>query len=566
MSLRARVQDVLKHPTRAISLLAVLLCAQLWVTGCKKDSSQNPCGEITCSGHGDCVLVNEEPVCECDEGYIADGLMCVSEDEELPKSNQIVQHGVVWTFTEEVPFGRYANGDFWVVGPVTVTRITPEYDGSHHGWEVNPAHTSLQGFDHRIADYDEAAVPVLPYTANGGESLVKAVSLEPLGSDCRPCLKTAVVLTVVNEPPPDLGINAFRPPYFGQEKPLYFVDAIQTDLIPSLTFAAEPPPLEQIRGWFERVQLDHKSNWVGRAMHPEDNMPDYGSSIASRTAVGALRLMLDDPIDEKLPSLIVYIQMGIDFYHILKNGGTWPPNGGHCEGRKLPITFAALLLDDEEMQNAVVNSGPSDFGENGGMYYSEESDTNLYGQNDNSEDNYWTNIVFHTGSRTIKDPYKWIDGGQRPGGSYQFCCTAMPWKGSETALRLLPELASIWNYEIFSDYVQRWVTFGAWTQPDPCAPPTGTCTGGDNSGAECTSANEPEVCTGDDGSCDLPARWDEDYGVLYGPDGEGGCIPDTDDSDGIGRFPQLHGSNTDDGHYGSGFVDALWEEFIAPEL
>lgn len=492
--------------------------------------------------------------------------MCVPEGEEIPTTNQIIQHGVTWTFEEEVPYGRYANGDFWVVGPVTITGVSPDYNGSSHGWEVNPSDPVAQGFDHRIADFDSSRVPELPYTAGPGESLVKSVSLEPLDGDCRPCLKTAVVLTVVEEVPPGRGENVFRPPYFGVEKPLYFVDNLKTELLPSLNYSGEPPPLEQIHGWFQRVQLDHKTNWVGRHMHPEENMPDYGSSIASRTAVGALRLMLNDPVSDKMDGLVVYVQMGIDFYHILINGGSWPPNGGHCEGRKLPVAFAALLLDDPDMLDTVKNSGPRDFGENGGMYFAENAQTVVYGQQDNTEERYWTNIVHRTGSRTSKDPYGWIDGGERPGGSYQYCCLSMPWKGSETALRLFPELVPIWNHPEFSDYVERWVTFGAWTQPDPCAPPRGVCAGGDNEGADCTSANEQDVCTGENSHCDLPALWDEEYGVSYGPDGEGGCILDDDDSDGTGRFPHLHGTNADSGHYGSGFVDALWEEFIAPSL
>jgi len=78
--------------------------------------------------------------------------------------------------------------------------------------------------------------------------------------------------------------------------------------------------------------------------------------------------------------------------------------------------------------------------------------------------------------------------------------------------------------------------------------------------------NEPEVCTGEEASCDTTGSWDSDYGVTYGPDGAGGCIPDTDPSDGIGRFPLLHGSSTDDGHYGSGFANALWSAYVAPTL
>jgi hypothetical protein len=126
----------------------------------------------------------------------------------------------------------------------------------------------------------------------------------------------------------------------------------------------------------------------------------------------------------------------------------------------------------------------------------------------------------------------------------------------------MPALIPIWSYDPFFTYVERWVESGAWTQLDPCAPATGVCAGGENEGAPCTSASAPEVCTGDDAHCDLTAKWDSDYGVVYGPDGEGGCIPDEDDSDGTGRFPQLHQTNADDGHYGSALADRLWEAHV----
>lgn len=544
------------------------ICGLAWVwlsAGCDEKKKSDPCGGITCSGHGDCTLVDGEPTCGCDDGYVADGLHCVDAGGEVSTTDQVVQYGVVWTFDSPTAFGRYANGDYWVVGPVTVTAISPAFDGAHHGWEVNPDDPVEQGFDTRVADFDEGRVPLLPYTAQPGESLVKGISKAPLGEECRPCLQTAAVLTVVADVPAQNGRNMFRPPYFGSEKKAYMVDDLRTELLPQWAPVEDTPTLAEVCAWFRRVQLDHKTNWVGRALHPEDNMPDYGSSIAQRNGAGALRLLLDDPLEDKRDALIVYVQMGIDLYHMVQNGTTWPPNGGHSEGRKLPITFAAVLLDDPQMQQTVFESGHDVFGENGGMYASAAAQTVLYGQQDNSAESYWTNIVFDTGSRTIIDPYHWIDGGHRPGGSYQFCCTSLPWKISATALHLFPELIAVWNFDPFLSYVERWVTFGAWSQPDPCAPPTGVCVGGDNPGAACTSASAPTVCTGADGACDLTANWDADYGVRYGPDGQGGCILDEDPSDGTGRFPQLHGVNADDGHYGSAFADNLWEAHVTTE-
>jgi hypothetical protein len=487
----------------------------------------------------------------------------IAPDGTEPTTDRIEQYGIAWTFESPVPYGQFANGDYWVLGPVVITAVTPDFDGEHQGWEVNPADPVAQGFDVRVADFDASLVPILPYTAGAGESIVKAVSTEPLDdNDCRPCLQTAAVLTVLGEVPPDAGRTVFRPPYFGDGKPLYSTGDLHNDLLPSLAPTAGAPSLEDMGNGFRRVQLDHKTNWTGRAMHPADNLPDYGSSIAGRNAEGALRLMLDDPEADKTDLLVFYVQYGIDLYHMMIGGVTWPPNGGHSEGRKLPVTFAAALLDDREMKDAVSGAGHDQFGENGGMYYSDAAGTVLYGQAQD-ETMYWQNLAMDTGSRTLSDPYGLIDGGHRPGASYDFCCLALPWKSTAAALRIMPGLVEIWNYGPFFEYVDRWVSQGAWTQPDTCTPPDGVCSGGDNPGAACTTANETDVCTGTDAFCDGTASWDAHYGVTYGPDGIGGCIPDTDDSDGIGRFPGRHGTSVDDGYYGSAFAEEMWDAYVA---
>lgn len=481
---------------------------------------------------------------------------------DLPTTDTIEQWGITWTFDEPVPYGRFANGDYWVIGPLTVESVTPAFDGAHHGLEVNPADIVAQGFDTRVADFDAARVPALPYEAQPGESLVKAISLEPLDdAACRPCLRTAAVLTVLAEQPPDLGATVFRPPYFGAGKPLYSTNDLREEILPAYAPTPSAPAMADVLARFERVHLDHKNNWTGAFLHPTENMAEYGSSVSVENAEGALRLMLDDPPADKTDLLVAYVQLGIDLFHMLEGGQTWPANGGHGEGRKLPIAFAAALLDDAAIRDAVTGAGPAAFGENGGMYDSEAAGGVLWGQGDYTEEMYWTNLVFDTGSRTLSDPYRMIDGGHRPGWSYQFCCTSLPYKANATAAILMPEIEAMWGFDPFFGYVDRWVAAGAWSQPDPCAPPRGVCAGGDNPGAACTTANEPTICTGEEAFCDASASWEAEYGVVWGPDGEGGCILDTDESDGTGRFPLLHGTNADDGYYGSALAEELWDAY-----
>jgi hypothetical protein len=137
--------------------------------------------------------------------------------------SSVSQWGITWTFDRAYEIGQFANGDYWVKGPVTITGMSPAFDGSHHGWEVNPVPQPMtQGFDSRVGSYSASLVPALPYTAQAGQSIVKGLSIDITQTSCRPCLKTAAVLTVVAAMPPDSGRAVFRPPYVGTEKPYYY--------------------------------------------------------------------------------------------------------------------------------------------------------------------------------------------------------------------------------------------------------------------------------------------------------------------------------------------------------
>jgi hypothetical protein len=43
----------------------------------------------------------------------------------LHGATSVSQFGITWTFSADHQVGQYANGDFWVVGPVTITGISP---------------------------------------------------------------------------------------------------------------------------------------------------------------------------------------------------------------------------------------------------------------------------------------------------------------------------------------------------------------------------------------------------------------------------------------------------------
>jgi len=459
------------------------------------------------------------------------GLLAADLTEASPCVD-VVQNGVTFTFDRVYECGQFANGDWWVTpdapgGTVLLSQITPDFDGASHGWEVNPVGPSDQGFDTRIASFDAALVPELPYSARGGESIVKGISV-PEGS-CRPCLDSASILTVLDTPPPGGGVDRFRPPYVGFEKPMIPTARLRLELLPDLDPTPSAPTFADVQISFGQPWLDHKSGWQGRELHPEESMPDYGADIAAVTGDGALALMLSGDAEEKRQAAIRYVQVGLDLYTAYRNGSTWTPNGGHSPGRRLPMAMAATLLDNATMRRVVRTAPETDFGEEGSLAAGENAGIPLWGQ-PCSDEQYWQQARFDQGNKSCLDPYGYIDGGETPGESYQFCCNSSPFRGHALALRLMPELRCAWPADEFLEYVDRWVERGTHSQPDPCA--------------------------GYDGDPD-------GYGITYGPDGLGGCILDTDPSDGVGRHPDLHGSNANDGHHGSVFHGEMWDAYRA---
>ncbi len=138
------------------------------------------------------------------------------------QASSVTQRGITFTFNTNYEVGTFANGDYWVWGPVTITAMTPAYTGSENGWEVNPEVGTYHGFDAVCkyeTTYDSTRVPSLPYTSTATvESIVKIISN---GGIDRPCVATSVVLTVVGSIPANDGSTVFRPPYVGTTKPFY---------------------------------------------------------------------------------------------------------------------------------------------------------------------------------------------------------------------------------------------------------------------------------------------------------------------------------------------------------
>ncbi|NQT01279.1 MAG: hypothetical protein HQ580_04595, partial [Planctomycetes bacterium] len=151
---------------------------------------------------------------------------------------QVSQFGITWTFNRDYTVGQFANGDYWVLGPVAIIGIDPpstETNGrTINGSMVNPSPKlgSWQGYD--SAMYGNYARRFDP-NFNAGRpnnrdlsarnflvlqphsSLVSTISIPEAGHI--PQLRTAAILNVLPEPALE---GSFRPPYCGSDKAIKF--------------------------------------------------------------------------------------------------------------------------------------------------------------------------------------------------------------------------------------------------------------------------------------------------------------------------------------------------------
>jgi hypothetical protein len=491
-----------------------------------------------------------------------------------PKQKEVSQWGITFVFDRPYRTGTFANGDYWVApdapgGTVQVIEILPAVQsgpsyGWFNGWEVNPSrslHPGQQAFDYRANIYNQNLMPALPYSAKAGDSIIKAIS--DTSFDCsypvnNQCLSSAAVLTVLDTVPTQRGAIYFRPPYVKGDKSLVSINDIHWELLPSLPppSSVAAPTFQSLIAQIAPVNTDHCFAHDARARAKPS--PWYGADISTRNMEIILRLFLNDAIEDKKLLMVHFLNYGLDLFAMLEDGHGWNAAGGHGHGRAAPIAFAGTLLQRQDIMDALANAPSWKFGETDATYISPVTGMALYGEANPwgcTELNYWQSINSPTAHNVCRDPYPAttsgapggsIDGGRIPGAYYQSCCTSGQWQATFTGLELMPALKQTWQPPAFMQYVKRFLQVGAWTQGDSCAPGRGVCLGGDNAGQPCTTANS-QICTGIQ-SPGIPAKCELDmsqYGITFGPDSSmpGHCIQDTDPSDGMGRFPQLHGTN-----------------------
>jgi len=400
-------------------------------------------------------------------------------------ASSITKDGITWTFSEPVPLGQFVTGDYYVVGPVTVTAIDPAPTTSspyENGSVLNlPTANSKSGFDSRLNDgtdeswwFDASLRQYPPITLNPGDALVSSISLAQIHSlpevmrasdmSISP-VATVSVLTVLASAP---SADAFRPSYCDRNQTIYQAGALQRNLLPSLAppNPSGTPTLAQFETWYRRPWIDTNPFLFDA---PAEYMPSYGQHIAFADSYAALLLTLNFAPGEKVNLTNYLVQYGIDLYGCLQAGYGWPAFGGHRSGRKLPIIFAGILLNNDGMKN-VSTLYPNQFGEDmqtlyinqlppAGTYQQAwQGATVIYGGH------YGVDAGGQPVSAGLYGPYEqlqpvnWplLNGNEQLGEAYRRCCTSVSWVGEALAIRLLGGV-NIWNYPAFFDYADRWM-------------------------------------------------------------------------------------------------------------
>jgi len=412
------------------------------------------------------------------------------------QASAVKQFEITWTFDTNYTVGQFANRDLWVVGPVNIVGFDPPSSSVRarisNGSMINPRPQSKQGYDSAMPDnaYD-AALNVArgrsvgnPLRVPPNSSLVSTISQPTVGG--KTTLKRAAILTVLAVP---AKAGDFRPPYCGSDKtPKFNASMLDRSLLQSLRPVAATPSLKEVEGYFAAPWLDHQPYWCGDQAHPSLNMPDYGREIHTRIGVGGLMLHLDFPLAQKEMLLCRYVQLGIDLGGVVLNGGrfNWGNDGGEGGGRKWPILFAGLMLNDETLKAVGAKSGdhlyrsgygpgrePPDyihFGEDDQTFYVAQVDVEAtHSAQWNPDKRDKTRTPYEASDiglpewaiRHATDPYQ----SNKDIWTIYRNVAGPPFHGTALAALLTPGGKALWNHDAYFDYSDRYMALTAPGQP-----------------------------------------------------------------------------------------------------
>jgi hypothetical protein len=443
--------------------------------------------------------------------------LCSAGRVHAAEAASVSQYGITWTFDKPHEVGQFVTGDWWVVGPVTVTSVSPAPGPAPAGEPVTSGKsiygaTALhddktyrngsmvvlgpgkgggfthQGYDSRGVDFDASDSIVYPYQMAVNQSLISTISSEAYDAKGRlvtpfiaasvfpgwgkrqtmnTALDSAAILTCLAQAPP---ADAFRPAYAGTDKTIYETKDIQWNLLPNLKPPASTPDWDKMVRVFQRPWLDHIGDWAIQFEAPGENQPAYGGDVTHASALAATMLLLDGPKEQKQKLMISYLQYGIDLHGLAEIGRSWFSDGGHWMGRKWPLLFTSLMLNKPEIREfpvvtpdftkilyGAITLEPGSAGPPTTTIFSEDLDT-YYGTGARGQKVLWR-VTFHTHPR---QPYQekafadWSDDDKFQ-NNYQWIPAC--WPGMDLAALYMKQKA-VWNHDAFFDFCDWYMAPG----------------------------------------------------------------------------------------------------------
>lgn len=298
-------------------------------------------------------------------------------------SRQIAQHGIIFNLAAPRPTGQYANGDWWVLGPASITSISPAstlhngIDGNGnaytnrvvHGTMLNPGNrmfasgdltsnntgNTLQSFDtlangvsnmvYNSAHNVDPGATGQPLTVASG-SVVKFVSrLTGLALNNRPAGLDMVVLTVVDAIP---AADAIRPGVSraGSKASPCRLSDFNLDVFQNLASTASAPTFEQALDWVDRyIEAAYPDSINNTGAKGFNNHPEYGRDIGNNLHRALLCLHLSSFTSEQKRTLLSHLAAIADDLVARAEEGAVTLGAGGGNSWKLPtVAVCAAAL------------------------------------------------------------------------------------------------------------------------------------------------------------------------------------------------------------------------------
>jgi hypothetical protein len=397
-------------------------------------------------------------------------LIVVCTEAYAAQATSVSQWGITWTFDRSHEVGQYANGDYWVVGPVNITAISPASTVAGgrviNGTEVNPQGGNSQGYDSHQSDMQFSSSRNVAPGATGRSlqvttgSVVSSVSLDNPDDQGRPLLRSLAILTVVSAPPP---AGSFRPSPYGTDKTSRWRESdLDYSVLRTLPAVADTPSLSSVTDSVRRFWNEQNTHWSARAVHASQNQPEYGRDMANTLALALLSLHLDYSREQKRDLFVYIVQLGLDVYGSAQIGGVWLDLGGHNHGRKMPMLLAGLALNDPNILRVADAARSMIFQEDRQTFFVSQADVDreLYQADGDDRKPYTSDMIGmpEWGEQHTRQPNRDSSGW---GADYRWVGSGF--MGHALMAHLTPGAVDAWNWPAFFEYTDRYESISGTT-------------------------------------------------------------------------------------------------------